>query len=778
MDSNRARHYTIAIMTGSVQSDYYEEMMRGFYAAAREEDVNIVLLMGPQIPTSCADIVTGNNTGNYRYQFDSIYQYTHFIRPDAAILTCGSLPGIHSKESKQKFLERFSDIPCLMIEDVSDDEKVPYLTADNYYGMKACIRHLIVDHGYRKIAFLSGPKGNYDAEERLRAYRDTMAENKLEIADALIAYGDYTDQVDDQIAFLLDQNPGLEAIACADDVMAKACYRVCARRNLIVGQDVAVTGFDDTTSAGTMNPPLTSVSQNNFQLSYRALKSAVALCQGEEVASGSLPAILRKRSSCGCSPMRGLSTRYIPQEEMRDYIEAAIGELASYLFSSVSYEKDRKFLTETLSTYCFYIYDTIFSGNGENFRMEYLMEVLRDMAAYPLIPNELLLEYLSQLLQILMANAPDEASQKLIASIISSTQQSIHSFNIGKLEREIYLTNRKSWFVPMFTRDLVSESYIRNPQNIFYRVMEELKKMDVRSAYFFLFDKTVQCQTGKPLEFPEEMRLVSYYDADNMKFYHWEEQPRFSHRNGFMSFIDGCDPVHLTSVLLFSECKHYGLLICDVDFDNIAFLQICSVQLGTLLHFIELNRQEQQAQEKLQNSLHVIREQNRILSFLSEYDELTKLLNRRGFIERALALYERSAEDHAYLIFGDLDHLKEINDVFGHAEGDFAIRAIAERFCTILPSNAVIGRIGGDEFVSFLVTEEEGFGERVEREFAEEAARFNARSDKPYYVEASVGVYDFICNPQENFEAMLKKSDELLYRAKASRRKSVRKEPG
>ena len=283
MTENSTKRYTIAVMTGSIQSDYAEEMMRGIYACAQENNASVILLMGPQIPTSCSDIVASSTTGNYRHQFETIYQYIHYMKPDAAVVTYGSVLSSRSEESKRKILRKIINIPCVIVEDKFYGEKFPYLIADNYSGMKACVRHLIEEHGYKKITFLSGPKGNYDAEERLRAYNDTMAEYNLEVTNTMVAYGDYTDHVDEQIFYLLDNNPGVEAIACADDVMAKACYRVCSMRNLIVGKDVAITGFDDTSSAPTLNPPLTSVSQNNFQIGYRAMKNALAMCKGREV---------------------------------------------------------------------------------------------------------------------------------------------------------------------------------------------------------------------------------------------------------------------------------------------------------------------------------------------------------------------------------------------------------------------------------------------------------------------------------------------------------------
>lgn len=777
MEEHNRKHFTIAVMTGDTQSEYSEDMLRGFFVSAEEEGVNIVLLMGPQIPTYCTDIVTNSITGNYRYQFDSIYQYTHLIKPDAAVITYGSLAAFNKKVDKQQFLKQFSDIPCLMIEDDSMNENVPSLTSDNYGGMKACVEHLLDDHGLRKIVFLGGPEGNFDAEERKRAYCDAMREHQIPVTETMIIHGDYTEHVDEQVLYLLDNNPDLEAIVCANDGMTKACYRICAMRNMIVGKDVAITGFDDIAPCLTMNPPLTSVSQSIFRVSYHALKKAVAMCRGEKVVSEHLPTILKKRCSCGCTPVKALKARYIPQDEMEEFIRTSVEEIAPYLFSAVSYDKDYKELKEAFFAYFDYIYTTVFHGGAGTFNMDHLMEILKKMTYYPYLSNEALVKQILEFLQILLANAPDGESQRLVAFIMESTQQYIHSFNVERLQKEIYISDRKSWFVPTFTKDLASEAYMNNPEGIFMRVMGELQKMAVRRAYFFLFDRPVTHVPGKQLNFSSCLRLVAYFNQKEMKFYHQVEQPVITRQEGISSIVDAEDSACLTSMILFSESKQYGMMVCDVDKEDIAFLQICSVQLGTLLNFIELHQLEQQAQRGLENSLRVIQEQNRILGFLSEYDELTNLLNRRGFIEKALNLYEKSEGKNACLIFGDLDHLKEINDVFGHGEGDFAIRTAADRLTAVLPDGALIGRIGGDEYVAFLIPEEEDFSARIQHDFAEAGRTFNDKSDKPYYVDISIGVYEFVCDPAEDFGKMLEQSDHLLYQAKLSRRTTICKEP-
>ena len=90
---------------------------------------------------------------------------------------------------------------------------------------------------------------------------------------------------------------------------------------------------------------------------------------------------------------------------------------------------------------------------------------------------------------------------------------------------------------------------------------------------------------------------------------------------------------------------------------------------------------------------------------MATIDELTALLNRRGFeasAPRALQLCARMGKP-ASLLFFDLNHFKRINDTFGHAEGDRALKVFAETLRQVLRSSDLPARLGGDEFVALLI---------------------------------------------------------------------------
>lgn len=775
MSSSNKKRYTIAIMLGDTQSDYSEALLRGFYTCSQEENVNILYLMGSQMPPYCLDILSCDTEGDYLYQFNTVYNYAHFVKPDALIITYGSLSFLNSTASRQLFLDQYKDIPYLLLEELPEQADVPYLVADNYNGMCACVRHLILDHGYRKIAFLSGPKNNRDSAERLKAYYDVMHENNLSVTDTMVAVGDFTDQVSKQVSFLLDSNPGLEAIVCASDSMAKGCYSVCASRDLLIGRDIAVTGFDDVEFARSMEPPLTTISHSIFQFSYTALKNAIMLCKGKEPASKRMPVTFRRRSSCGCPSVRPSPGTYIPADEMETFILRAIGSITSELLSGIPYKKERNKFGKLIVDYFHYIYVTLFKHDGQDFHMDYLIAILKQFTTYPHISNVLLLEHFSSLLQIMLANARNDTAQRMLTSIITATQQNIHAANIIKLEREIRESNRQAWFVPSFTRDLAQISSSKDFRNTMGSVMNRMKMMRIKSAYFYFFDKPIPHHSEDHLVFPKEIILTNYFNDSETVCFENGKCPRVTTENGLISFIRMDHPACLTAFVLFSNEKQYGIIICEVELEDISFLQICSIQLGSLMHFLELEKLEQESQVELQNSIKVIQEQNNILSFISEYDELSHLLNRRGFMERALPLCEKNVGKKAYLIFADLDHLKEINDCFGHAAGDFAISSASDRLRDVLPSDAITARIGGDEFLSLMLSEEEDFKEHILRKLRQAGDEFNSSSGEPYYVDFSFGIYEFTCDPQIDLNQIIGHSDALLYQAKKNRKASIKK---
>lgn len=150
-------------------------------------------------------------------------------------------------------------------------------------------------------------------------------------------------------------------------------------------------------------------------------------------------------------------------------------------------------------------------------------------------------------------------------------------------------------------------------------------------------------------------------------------------------------------------------------------------------------------------------------------DTLTGLYNRRGFALAYQKILESERKNtQLTIILADLDRLKYINDTFGHKEGDFAIRAVAEALRQCCPEDALFARFGGDEMLA--VCQEKIEPENVRTMFHDYFRSFNQTSEKPYEVNASIGVYITEKNAVLNFDELIEKSDRLMYEEKERHR--------
>jgi diguanylate cyclase (GGDEF)-like protein len=155
-------------------------------------------------------------------------------------------------------------------------------------------------------------------------------------------------------------------------------------------------------------------------------------------------------------------------------------------------------------------------------------------------------------------------------------------------------------------------------------------------------------------------------------------------------------------------------------------------------------------------------------------DPLTGLLNRRGFLDAAARMIAWQARKGGFVtvLMFDLDHFKSINDRFGHAIGDDALRLFASTVAGNMRSGDVVGRLGGEEFAAILPnTEEEALkaAERVREAFQNAAVVVSGHTLK---ATVSIGA---ACTPAQRAEVhfQLGRADAALYRAKETGRNRI-----
>ena len=155
------------------------------------------------------------------------------------------------------------------------------------------------------------------------------------------------------------------------------------------------------------------------------------------------------------------------------------------------------------------------------------------------------------------------------------------------------------------------------------------------------------------------------------------------------------------------------------------------------------------------------------LSISSKTDELTKLLNRRGFMEygQKLIFFSEEIETDGIVFFGDLDGLKTINDKFGHEYGDKAIQAAAEVLRTTFRKMDVIGRLSGDEFGIIASGMDFVFLDKLREKIDTICAEFTERNKFPFKLSLSIGAVRF--TPRyKDLNELLMMADQDLYEQK------------
>lgn len=652
------KRFTIGVLLGNAHTSHPKGLIKGICNRVHSEDVKVVFFLGTQTNIFYREMLRED----YDYQYNTIYDYAMLGKIDALIIAYGSLCIFREDSSLEEFLSRFGDIPYVLLEDIVPNGRGVHLIADNAGGIRLCVEHLYTKHHCRNICYLSGPKGNQDAMERLASYRDTMEEYGLTVTPEMIEYGTFSGDVEVQVERLLDNNPNLEAIVSANDEMTSGIYKVFKRRGLVAGKDVLITGFDNSDMSRYAVPPLTTVTQDGYRMGWEAIGMALDICCSREVSSRRLMGELVIRESCGC--------------------------------------------------------------RTEQKRMERSVEKGRD----------------SDLIDII---------------------EDLNSFQ------------RKIWMVPFITRDLMAET--DSEKNFFAKAAQCFHSVGAKNLYIYVLKKPLAYHKGEEWRCPTELYLAASCIDGEIVSYERRERPLADYETlwqeqGEVRNSDPQEKGHVfMNFLLYEGVRQYGVLSAEIEPEAISYFFVMALLFGTTLRFLEVGQKERASRRKL-------KEQNEMLSVVASFDELTGINNRRGLMEELIQFHHKHRGHRAYFLIGDLDHLKQINDTYGHVEGDCAIRTVAGILKEGLDKGGILGRFGGDEFVAIFLQEDGNEKERYISKILAGCREYNENAGKPYYVDISVGVTEFVCGERTDIKEMLQQADESLYRAKKHRRKSVRKE--
>lgn len=186
-------------------------------------------------------------------------------------------------------------------------------------------------------------------------------------------------------------------------------------------------------------------------------------------------------------------------------------------------------------------------------------------------------------------------------------------------------------------------------------------------------------------------------------------------------------------------------------------------RIGVGRRIIDLNRELAAKSQKLEEA--------------ARTDPLTGLPNRRA-IEEWAARQVRGAARHGFplwVVLGDIDNFKAINDNFGHEAGDIVLKTFADVLKKNTRASDICGRLGGDEFLLLITHVESEQLEPTVNRFREQFAALSfPLQGQSVRVTASFGVTGVQTKDAQNFALLVRKADKMLYEAKREGRNLVR----
>ncbi len=189
------------------------------------------------------------------------------------------LASLHGADPLPAALTRIG-IPVVCNERSLGPTSPPYVGVDNVGGAEAAVRHLL-DAGRNRIATIAGPQDMIGGIDRLTGYRNALRDSARR---SIVAVGDFTlDSGYTAMRQLLDDDPRLDAVFVASDLMADGALQALRQAGRHVPDDIAVIGFDDIARAQYTDPPLTTVRQPIIEIGRQMARQLLRLVAGEDI---------------------------------------------------------------------------------------------------------------------------------------------------------------------------------------------------------------------------------------------------------------------------------------------------------------------------------------------------------------------------------------------------------------------------------------------------------------------------------------------------------------
>ncbi|MBQ2083229.1 MAG: EAL domain-containing protein [Lachnospiraceae bacterium] len=366
-----------AVLAGQCDEEYQNNFLKGFLkeAFSREFEVCVFSMNRKYMDTPPREASEAHIFDLFVPEdFDAIV----FLRDSV------QTPGV-ADMLEEKIHASFKG-PVLVIDIKS--RYFPSILTDGFEPCYRLVSHLIEDHGFTDIAYITGKRWHEHSIMRLDAYKKAMADHGLKVSEDRIIYGDFWYTSGEVAVDQFLTGRGLpQAVACANDPMAIGLCKALERRGFIVGKDIAVVGFDSCEDGRKSPKPLTSCilpAGENGKYTAEYIDDAL---MGRQIKKYSAKAEFFRGESCGCKCSMLSEEASIRKEILRSSWDT---EIMKEGFNSAYNNMINNILHESeLASFLNLVYSYVYQlGDIDNFSL-CLCDHWKDVESNPdVVPDE------------------------------------------------------------------------------------------------------------------------------------------------------------------------------------------------------------------------------------------------------------------------------------------------------------------------------------------------------------------------------------------------------
>lgn len=485
---------------GIYGGDYQTLIWEGVNDSARDLELNLICFSG--------GILLESTDIDYIANKNIIYDLAKNNKLDGLIIS-NSIASYIEKDEFISFCNQFKKMPIVIIG--ASLPNISNVLVDNKSGMQDAILHLQNDHNRQSIAFIRGPKGSQEAEDRYSTYLEVLGQPT---DPHLIFQGDFLSSSGEKaVKDLIDKNVNFDAIIAANDNMALGALKALKQNNISVPEDdYLIIGFDDIEEAYATTPTLTTVYHPMYEQGRCATELLFSLLsQKTEYETIILPTSLIKRGSCDCyrtenSPsIKGNDPVTNKENENRlitiDSIKQEIKK-SVHIPQIKEIQKNIEVLVDSFfdaikrnnHVYFLQALDKIIKNTNENhgdvYRWQNAMLIIRSM--FPSVCDN----------QYNLATV-EELCNKACLLVIEIAHR-CQRYKRIQLEQQ-------SVFLREISEKLIASININNQMDV---LAKELPQLGIPCCYLFLYEQDLKNTDESSIKIPEKSKLVLQYNEN------------------------------------------------------------------------------------------------------------------------------------------------------------------------------------------------------------------------------------------------------------------------